>query len=95
MNDIIDSHNGSDFEFDIGKSLTIEQRERVKELLNRHPTVLATKLDHLESTDLVEHQIRVRPSARPVYWPENKRFAQSELNFIKEEVEQQLKAGII
>ena len=92
---IIGSHDGSDSEFNIGSSLTAAERSKVMELLHRHPTVFATELDHLESTDLIEHQIRVKPDVRPVYRPGNKRFAQPELKFIKEEVERQLKAGII
>ena len=86
---IISSHGRLDSEFNIGASLTTAQRRKVMELLSRYPTVFATELNHLESTDLIEHQIRVRPGARPVYRPGNKRFAQPELKFIKEEVERQ------
>ena len=52
-------------------------------------------LDNLESADLVEHQIRVTPGARPVYRARSKRFAQPDFKFIREEVERQLRAGII
>ena len=53
------------------------------ELLNRYPTISATELDHLKSTDLIEHQIHIIPGARPVYRPGNKRFAQPKLNSSK------------
>ena len=36
----VNPHGGSDIDFDIGASLGPEQRKRVIELLNRHPTVL-------------------------------------------------------
>ena len=72
---IVDSHNRLDSEFNIRVDLTSAQWRRVMELLNRYPTTFATELDHLESTDLIGHQVHVKPGAKPVYQLGNKGFA--------------------
>ena len=46
-------------------------------------------------TDIIEHHIRLKPDARPVYRPGFKRFSQPELQFIEKEIQKQLVAGII
>ena len=53
------------------------------------------KLGDVGRTTIIEHHIRLKPGAKPVYRPGFKRFSQPELQFTEREIHKQLAAGII
>ena len=46
-------------------------------------------------TTIIEHHIRLKPGAKPVYRPGFKRFSQPKLQFIAREIQKQLAISII
>ena len=82
-------------ELEFGAELTKDQLLRVKQMLMSHSRCFAQTLSDVGRTDIIEHHIRLKPDARPVYRPGFKRFSQPELQLIEKEVEKQLVAGII
>ena len=82
-------------ELEFGAELTKEQLLRVKQMLMSHSQCFAQTLSDVGRTDIIEHHIRLKPDARPVYRPGFKRFSQPEVQFIEKEVQKQLVAGII
>ena len=68
---------------------------QVKQMLMSHSRCFAQTLSDVGRTDIIEHHIRLKPDARPVYRPGFKRFSQPELQFIEKEIQKQLVAGII
>ena len=82
-------------ELEFGAELTKGQLSRVKQMLMSHSQCFAQTLNDVGRTTIIEHHIRLKPNARPVYRPGFKRFSQPELQFIEKEVQKQLAAGII
>ena len=74
-------------ELEFGAELTKDQLLRVKQMLMSHSRCFAQTLSDVGRTDIIEHHIRLKPDARPVYRPEFKRFSQPELQFIEKEVQ--------
>ena len=64
-------------------------------MLMSHSQCFALSLNDVGRTTIIEHHIRLKPGARPVYRPGFKRFSQPELQFIENEIQKQLAAGII
>ena len=82
-------------ELNFGVELTKDQLSRVKQMLMSHSQCFALSLNDVGRTTIIEHHIRLKPGARPVYRPRFKRFSQPELQFIENEIQKQLAAGII
>ena len=82
-------------ELEFGVELTKDQLSQVKQMLMSHSRCFALTLNDVGRTTIIEHHIRLKPNARPVYRPGFKRFSQHELQFIEKEVQKQLAAGII
>ena len=82
-------------ELNFGVELTKDQLSRVKQMLMSHSQCFALSLNDVGRTTIIEHHIRLKPGARPVYRPGFKRFSQPELQFIESEIQKQLTAGII
>ena len=82
-------------EIDINPDLTNEQRVKVNDLLWEYRDCFANSLEELGSTHMVEHEINLKPDARPYYCPRTKRFAPKELDFLREDIERELSAGKI
>jgi hypothetical protein len=80
---------------DINPKLNDEQFKQVKELIWNYRDVFANSLNEMAITNLAEHEINLKPGARPYYCPGFKRFPQPELKFIKEELERELSANKI
>ena len=78
-----------------GAELTEDQLSRVKRMLMSHRQCFALTLNDVGRTTIIEHHIRLKPNARPVYRPGFKRFSQPKLQFIEGEIQKQLAAGII
>ena len=64
-------------------------------MLMSHSQCFVQTLNDVGRTTIIEHHIRLKPNARPVYRPRLKRFSQPELQFIEKEIQKQLAAGII
>jgi len=86
----IDGHN-----VDINPDLNPEQIEQVVELLERNKDRFTMELSGLETTDVLEHEINVRPGAKPVYVGGSRRYAPKEMEFLKKNIDDELKAGKI
>ena len=69
------------------QELTKDQLSRVKQMLMSHSRCFAQTLSDVGRTDIIEHHIRLKSDARPVYHPGFKRFSQPELQFIEKEVQ--------
>ena len=82
-------------ELEFRAELTKDQLLRVKQMLMSHSRCFAQTLSDVGRTNIIEHHIRLKPDARPVYRPGFKRFSQPELQFIEKEVQKQLVARII
>ena len=82
-------------ELEFGVELTKDQLSQVKQMLISHSQCFALTLNDVGHTTIIEHHIRLKPNARPVYRPGFKRFSQPELQFIEKEIQKQLVAGII
>ena len=82
-------------ELSFGVERTKDQLSRVKRMLMSHIQCFALSLNDVGRTTIIEHHIRLKPGARPVYRPGFKRFSQPELQFIENGIQKQLAAGII
>lgn len=82
-------------ELDLSPDLTGTQREQAKALLWEFRDHFASTLEELGNTDVVEHEINLKPGAKPFYCPGIKRFSPKELEFIRADVEKELSAGKI
>ena len=66
-------------ELEFGVELTKDKLSRVKQMLMSHSRCFALTLNDVGRTTIIEHHIRLKPNARPVYRP---RFKDSvNLNF--------------
>ena len=74
-------------ELKFGVELTEDQLSQVKQMLMSHSQCFAQTLNDVGRTTIIEHHIRLKPNARPVYRPRFKRFSQPELQFIEEEIQ--------
>ena len=74
-------------ELKFGVELTKDQLSRVKQMLMSHSQCFAQTLNDIGRTTIIEHHIRLKPNARPVYRPGFKRFSQPELQFIEGEIQ--------
>ena len=82
-------------EIDLSPDLTTAQQEQAKALLWEYRDCFANNLEELGNTDIVEHEINLKPGAHPFYCPGIKHFAPKELEFIRADVEKELAAGKI
>ena len=78
-----------------GVELIEAQLTQVKRMLMSHSQCFALTLGDVGRMNVIEHHIRLKPNARPVYRPGFKRFSQKELQFIEGVIQKQLAAGII
>ena len=81
-------------ELKYGVELTGDQLFQVKRMLMSHRQCFALTLNDIGRTTVIEHHIRLKPNARPVYRPGFKGFSQPELQFIEGEIQKQLAAGV-
>jgi hypothetical protein len=82
-------------EFDINPNLTVPQRAIVEKILYEFRDRFASSFDELEQTNVVQHEINLKTDSRPYYCPWARRFSPAEEKFIKEDLEREVKAGII
>ena len=82
-------------ELKFGTELTKGQLSQVKQMLMSHSRCCALTLNDVGRTIVIKHHIRLKPNARPVYHPGFKGLSQPELQFVEEEIQKQLVAGII
>ena len=82
-------------ELKFGTELTKSQLSQVKQMLMSRSRCCGLTLNDVGRTIVIEHHIRLKPSARPVYHHGFKRFSQPELQFIEGEIQKQLTTGII
>ena len=80
-------------ELEFGVELTKDQLSRVKQMLMSHSRCFALTLNDVGRTTIIEHHIRLKPNARPVYRPGFKRFSQPELQFIERRFRSSLQLG--
>ena len=66
-------------ELKFGVKLTKDQLSRVKQILMSHSQCFTLTLNDIGRTTIIEHHIRLKPNARPVYRLGFKRFSQLEL----------------
>src|SRR5436305_13273663 len=74
-------------EIDLSPDLTTTQQEQAKALLWEYRDCFANNLEELGNTDIVEHEINLKPEARPFYCTGIKHFASKVLVFIRSGVE--------
>jgi hypothetical protein len=79
----------------INPLITSNEKEAGISLLWEFRELFATKLEEMGNTHLAEHEIRLKPGARPYYSPGTRRFAPAELEAIKKNIEEELEAGKI
>ncbi len=79
-------------EVDINPNLETERAEAGKELLWEFRELFAKDLSELGHTDLVEHEIHLKPDARPYYYPGTRRFAPVELEAIRASIREEIEA---
>lgn len=79
----------------INPDLTPEHRGKLVKLLARYSNIFAKQFEDLEGTDVVTHATELNNDARPVYCPGMKRWAPTELEFFKENLDNELRSGVI
>src|SRR6184192_2062110 len=82
-------------EIDINPSLSEGHEQAGKELLWEFRDLFANNLKELGQTDLVEHEIHLKPNMRPYYCPGNRRFAPIEMEEIQKSIKEEIEAGKI
>ncbi|GJJ73051.1 hypothetical protein EMPS_05409 [Entomortierella parvispora] len=80
---------------DINPELSPEQHSEVVALLERNKDRFTMDLSELEVTDVLEHEINVKPGAKPVYVAGCRRYAPKEKEYLKKNLDEELKAGKI
>ncbi len=82
-------------ELHINPDLTPEDRKAGEELLWEFRDLFVTEVDEMGCTDLAEHEINLKPGARPYYCPGTRRYAPAELEAIRKNIEEEVAAGKI
>src|SRR3954469_4192835 len=82
-------------EADINPELDAEQRRRVEDLLWEFRDSFANNLAEMGHSNVVEHEINLKPGVKPFYCPGTRRFAPLELEAIRENIKEELETGKI
>ena len=82
-------------EVDINPELEEGQRKKVEDLLWEYRDCFASSLAELGQTSIVEHEINLKPDAKPFYCPGTRRFAPLELEAIRKNIEEEMVTGKI
>lgn len=82
-------------EIDINPELESEQRKQVEDLLWEFREGFATSMADMGHSNVVEHEINLKPGARPFYCPGTRRFAPPELEAIRKGIEEEITTGKI
>jgi hypothetical protein len=79
----------------INPELSAEDRRKGEDLLWEFKDLFITSVEEMGNTPLAEHEINLKPDARPYYCPGTRRYAPAEMEAIHQNIEEELAAGKI
>src|SRR4051812_31398661 len=82
-------------EININPNLSPEQLDAGKQLLWEFRHLFANNLEEMGHTNIVQHEINLKPGVTPYYTPGTHQFAPAELEAIYENLQEELRAGKI
>ena len=82
-------------EVDINPELEEGQRKEVEDLLWEYRDCFANNLAELGLSNIVEHEINLKPGATPFYCPGTRRYSPLELEAIRKNIEEEMNTGKI
>lgn len=82
-------------EVDINPELEEGQRKEVEDLLWEYRDCFANNLAELGLSNIVEHEINLKPGATPFYVPGTRRYSPLELEAIRANIEEEMNTGKI
>ena len=82
-------------EVDINPELEEDQRKEVEDLLWEYRDCFANNLAELGLSNIVEHEINLKPGATPFYVPGTRRYSPLELEAIRKNIEEEMNTGKI
>lgn len=82
-------------EVDINPDLNEDQRKQVEDLLWEYRDSFANTLAEMGHSNVIEHEINLKPGVKPFYCPGTRRFAPAELESIRENIKEELETGKI